>query len=273
MAGAMKRESLVPLLKAALDKLPAAAAPPGYAVSPTVLPKYVGTYRDAASGLTMTVTLDNGTLMFQLPGQPAVRLVPSAENVFRIAEVNATLTFNERGGLVESVGLVQGPANLRFARVTAEAAAAATAPTSAPAASIGSRRCGASSDRAAQLACVPRRRRRPAMATASARSPNGTSPRGKNIKWKTPIPGVATSSPIVWGNRVFATTAISKAGDNSFRTGLYGDVKPVDDCPRTSGRSTASTRRPERSCGSARLPPPRQRPSDTPRAVRRARRR
>jgi outer membrane protein assembly factor BamB len=52
---------------------------------------------------------------------------------------------------------------------------------------------------------------------------------GKNIKWKTPIPGIAVSSPIVWGDRVFATTAIGKAGDNTFRTGLYGDVKPVDD--------------------------------------------
>ncbi len=159
MAGAMKRESLVPLIKGALDKLPAVAAPPAYAVSPTVLPKYVGTYRDAGSGLTMTVTLDNGTLVSQLPGQPTVRLVPSAENVFRIAEVNATLTFNERGGLVESVGLVQGPANLTFARITPEAAAAAAAaPTPAPAGSIVSRRRSASSDRASQLARVSWRR-------------------------------------------------------------------------------------------------------------------
>lgn len=30
----------------------------------------------------------------------------------------------------------------------------------------------------------------------------------KNIKWKTAIPGRAHSSPIVWGNRVFVTTAI-----------------------------------------------------------------
>ena len=30
----------------------------------------------------------------------------------------------------------------------------------------------------------------------------------KNIKWKTPIDGRAHSSPIVWGNRVFITTAI-----------------------------------------------------------------
>jgi outer membrane protein assembly factor BamB len=52
---------------------------------------------------------------------------------------------------------------------------------------------------------------------------------GKNIKWKTPIPGIANSSPIVWGNRIFVTTAISNGGDKSFRTGLYGDVKPVED--------------------------------------------
>jgi outer membrane protein assembly factor BamB len=52
---------------------------------------------------------------------------------------------------------------------------------------------------------------------------------GKGIKWKTPIPGIANASPIVWGDRVLVTTAVSKAGDNTFRTGLYGDVKPVDD--------------------------------------------
>jgi outer membrane protein assembly factor BamB len=33
----------------------------------------------------------------------------------------------------------------------------------------------------------------------------------KNIKWKTPIDGRAHSSPIVWGNRVFLTTAIEGA--------------------------------------------------------------
>jgi outer membrane protein assembly factor BamB len=31
---------------------------------------------------------------------------------------------------------------------------------------------------------------------------------GKNIKWKTPIAGRGHSSPIVWGNRIFLTTAI-----------------------------------------------------------------
>jgi hypothetical protein len=30
----------------------------------------------------------------------------------------------------------------------------------------------------------------------------------KNIKWKTPIAGRGHSSPIVWGNKIFLTTAI-----------------------------------------------------------------
>lgn len=51
-----------------------------------------------------------------------------------------------------------------------------------------------------------------------------------NIKWKTKIPGLAHSSPIVWGGRVFVTTAISSArGDGTFRHGLYGDGDASDD--------------------------------------------
>jgi len=46
---------------------------------------------------------------------------------------------------------------------------------------------------------------------------------GQNILWRTPIPGLAHSSPIVWGNRVFVTTAISGDPKASFRPGLYGD--------------------------------------------------
>lgn len=53
--------------------------------------------------------------------------------------------------------------------------------------------------------------------------------KGINIKWKTKIPGLAHSSPIVWGDRVFVTTAISSAGRDSFRPGLYGDGDASDD--------------------------------------------
>src|SRR5213080_4396268 len=52
---------------------------------------------------------------------------------------------------------------------------------------------------------------------------------GANIRWKTPIPGLAHSSPIVWGDRVFLTTAVSSRGGEKFRPGLYGDGDASDD--------------------------------------------
>jgi outer membrane protein assembly factor BamB len=51
----------------------------------------------------------------------------------------------------------------------------------------------------------------------------------KNIQWKTPIPGLGLSSPIVWGNRIFLSTAISGVKDPELKTGLYGDIGSVKD--------------------------------------------
>ncbi len=53
--------------------------------------------------------------------------------------------------------------------------------------------------------------------------------KGTNVRWKTPIPGLGHSCPVVWGDRVFVTTAVSGAGKSDFRPGLYGDVDSVDD--------------------------------------------
>ncbi|MCU0720231.1 MAG: PQQ-binding-like beta-propeller repeat protein, partial [Pirellula sp.] len=49
----------------------------------------------------------------------------------------------------------------------------------------------------------------------------------KNIAWKTPIPGLATSSPICWEDRVIVTTADQEGDKAGFRTGAYGDVDSV----------------------------------------------
>ena len=42
---------------------------------------------------------------------------------------------------------------------------------------------------------------------------------GKNVRWKTPIPGVANSSPVIWGNRIYVATADSTTGVNTFQAG------------------------------------------------------
>jgi outer membrane protein assembly factor BamB len=50
-----------------------------------------------------------------------------------------------------------------------------------------------------------------------------------NIRWKTPIPGLGNSCPLVWGDRVFLTTAIGSDTKSGLRPGLYGDVESVQD--------------------------------------------
>ena len=52
---------------------------------------------------------------------------------------------------------------------------------------------------------------------------------GANILWKTPIPGLGHSSPIVWGERIFVTTAISGDPKSQFKPGQYGNVNSVND--------------------------------------------
>jgi outer membrane protein assembly factor BamB len=46
---------------------------------------------------------------------------------------------------------------------------------------------------------------------------------GENILWRTAIPGLAHSSPVVWGSRVFITSAVSRDSKAGFKPGLYGD--------------------------------------------------
>jgi hypothetical protein len=51
----------------------------------------------------------------------------------------------------------------------------------------------------------------------------------KDIKWKTPIPGLAHSCPVIWGNYLFVTTATTNMNDESLKLGLYGDIDEADD--------------------------------------------
>ena len=52
---------------------------------------------------------------------------------------------------------------------------------------------------------------------------------GGNIKWKIAVPGLAHSSPIVWGDRIFLTSAISSRAGVTFKPGLYGEGTASED--------------------------------------------
>ncbi|MGA2752006.1 MAG: PQQ-binding-like beta-propeller repeat protein [Verrucomicrobiota bacterium] len=51
---------------------------------------------------------------------------------------------------------------------------------------------------------------------------------GRNIRWHTAIPGLAHSSPILWGERLYVTTAV-RPGVADLKVGLYGDIESAND--------------------------------------------
>lgn len=57
---------------------------------------------------------------------------------------------------------------------------------------------------------------------------NGES--GKNVLWKTAIPGLGYSSPVIWGDRIFLTSSVAASGSAAeVKLGLYGAIQPVKD--------------------------------------------
>jgi outer membrane protein assembly factor BamB len=69
--------------------------------------------------------------------------------------------------------------------------------------------------------------------------------KGTQIRWKTPIPGLAHAAPVVWDDRIYVATAV-KPGESDLKVGLYGDIQSVEEpepqqwrllaLDRTSGR-------------------------------------
>src|SRR5215470_18216069 len=50
----------------------------------------------------------------------------------------------------------------------------------------------------------------------------------ENIRWQATVPGLAHSSPIILGDRVYVTTAV-RPGKAELKVGLYGDIKSAED--------------------------------------------
>jgi len=50
----------------------------------------------------------------------------------------------------------------------------------------------------------------------------------QNIRWQTPLPGLAHASPVICGERIYVTTAVGP-GQAELKVGLYGDIEPVNE--------------------------------------------
>jgi len=51
----------------------------------------------------------------------------------------------------------------------------------------------------------------------------------QNLLWEIALPGLSLSSPVVWGDKVFISTAVSEQDTSGLRTFMSGSVEPVND--------------------------------------------
>ena len=53
--------------------------------------------------------------------------------------------------------------------------------------------------------------------------------KSENVLWKRAIPGLGHSSPIIWGDRLFVTTAVNERKTAPLKVGLYGEPESAED--------------------------------------------
>ena len=238
--------AIVALVNAAAAGTPA-VAPKVVAVAPALLRSYEGTYQNAATGASVRVSYDGTRLRLSAEGQPPLVLQPIEERRFIAADVSDVgVAFAGRGGIIERLAVIRGTTQVRYER---EGFGDATSP--APDPGVGSRVAAPTASTSRDPMSASRDKPRPWPSFRGANAAGVADGQGAvtewnaagstNVRWRTPIPGLATSSPIVWGDRVIVATA-SSDDDTSFRTGLYGDVKPVESLPIHSYRVYALDR-------------------------------
>jgi outer membrane protein assembly factor BamB len=204
------------LLRKAGARAPDKPAPAPVKVPAETLKEYAGTYR-TDSGLSLTVNAEGGKLAAAFAGQPLGDLAAADDKTFR-AGTDLSLTFQRTDGKVSGASLKRGAAETAFARTDAKASAPAPA----------------AADPAGEVKAPldwPQFRGPGASGVADGQLPPTVWDAGKgvNLRWKRPVPGLGHSCPVVWGDRVFVTTAVSGNPDATFRPGQYGDVDSVDD--------------------------------------------
>ncbi len=212
------RTEVVRFLESTTPPAPASEAPP----ERVDLTSLAGRYRNEETGEVFVVEKTGEDLVIRL-GDKMTPLELTGEREFALDGGAGAVAFGGRGGMVEYASLTRGSETKSFRPMEDGEILGGDGRIAESSANV--------LPEAAARAPWP-----------AFRGPNGSgiadgqriplewdSASRKNVRFATPIEGFSVSSPIVWGNRIFVLSAVSGASDRTFRTGLYGDVTPIDD--------------------------------------------
>lgn len=184
-------------------------------VDPNSLKRWEGTYGNAA-GVEYAIALKDGKLRVRLAGQDLYSLEPTGKDSFKPTGEDVTFTFKQEADKAVALTLKASGTESKFTRLASERP---------------------STEAEEKITTVlhpqnwPSFRGQGASGVADGQQPPASwdVDTGRNIRWKIPIPGLGHSCPVVWGDRIFLTTAVSGDPKAGLRPGLYGDVDSVND--------------------------------------------
>ncbi len=192
-------------------------APPTYALEE--LHRFTGLYEGFAGDESAEAVLREGRLRLSVSGGAFEDLEVRGERAFINAAGSIRASFFGRAGTIEGIALDRDgeqPASLRRAVAEPVGVAGFVAPEEVAGSETvhwpafrGSNRTGVGDG--AEVAT------------------HWDLASGSGIRWDADLEGLGNSSPIVWGDRVYVTTAVATGIDQTLRTGLTGEGTPVSE--------------------------------------------
>ena len=203
------------------DRVKTEADPPPPVLSAAQLAKFAGEFAGEIDGDEQgaTVSVDGEQLVVTLKDE-ALKLAPYRDRSFRGGEPPLTLSYFGRAGTTEGISLErEGQPPIRMRPVEAPIVALADRPE-----------------------FVEDPNRKPTIDWPGFRGKNRDGngdgidtvvefdlESGKGVAWSVDLPGLGNSSPIVWGDRVYVTTAVAEGGSTPLRVGLTGSGDEVEE--------------------------------------------
>jgi outer membrane protein assembly factor BamB len=182
-----------------------------------------GTYRDDG-GTEFAIREKDGGLVLVVEAVN-LNLTPEADGTYKLAGTSSTVKFEKKGDVYDTMVLKSAAGERKYRRSAEkkkEETAAAPKEVAEPDGVV------------REPANWPQFRGVGASGVADGQYPptKWDAEKNLNVRFKTPIPGLGHSCPVVWGGRVYLTTAVSGDPKATLRSGQYGDVDSVDDKTR-----------------------------------------
>ncbi|HVS66172.1 MAG TPA: PQQ-binding-like beta-propeller repeat protein [Thermoanaerobaculia bacterium] len=208
--------------KTLLDRLATVPDPPPPSYSREQLATFTGDFEGWENDALAVVELSADRLSLRLDDADPVALEPAGEQLFQGAG-GVSVAFFGRAGTVEGLRVARsGTAPVTLRRSVADPVADAARRVRAEA---------AASDPARRTVNWPgfRGDNGDGIGDGEAAPVSWNLETGEGVAWKADLPGLANSSPVIWNERVFVTSAVAEGGSVALETGLTGAGTEVEE--------------------------------------------